>query len=130
MSRLCSIGLRSYSLRFAASVLFCAFFFLLIRRPPRSTLFPYTTLFRSQCGFRPFDGGYQSVGQRIRVRYSDIRSEEHTSELQSRFDLVCRLLLEKKKRADADPRPLRHRLRAAAVERRLAGARAGLLEQR
>src|SRR2546428_9469349 len=81
------------------------FFFLMIRRPPRSTLFPYTTLFRS---------GQRHVGQRRQaadaprqVRKACIvgpgtgdrggRSEEHTSELQSRSDLVCRLLLEKKK---------------------------------
>src|SRR5207249_12107651 len=90
------------------------FFFLLIRRPPTSTLFPYTTLFRSfmdlarealdephraerlvqplqQLGFELFDALF-AIHQRRRVR-----SEEHTSELQSRFDLVCRLLLEKKK---------------------------------
>src|SRR5690349_24032976 len=71
------------------------FFFLLIRRPPRSTLFPYTTLFRSKRG----DPG--RVGRRRRAararRDSAFRSEEHTSELQSRRDLVCRLLLEKKK---------------------------------
>src|SRR3712207_7897129 len=79
------------------------FFFLMIRRPPRSTLFPYTTLFRSSRGVE---------GDRIRVAarghlaplpgdHRDLaggcRSEEHTSELQSRQYLVCRLLLEKKK---------------------------------
>src|SRR2546429_9921025 len=71
------------------------FFFLMIRRPPRSTLFPYTTLFRS--GQQPTvvtvcrqPGGLESP-QPI------TRSEEHTSELQSRLHLVCRLLLEKKK---------------------------------
>src|ERR1019366_9721667 len=71
----------------------CFFFFLMIRRPPRSTLFPYTTLFRS-------------VLCRIFTRPSPIcrpsrqipRSEEHTSELQSLTNLVCRLLLEKKKK--------------------------------
>src|SRR2546428_6767914 len=69
----------------------------MIRRPPRSTLFPYTTLFRSV-----EDAGFQRRGRRrarrdcLRRRRS--RSEEHTSELQSRSDLVCRLLLEKKKR--------------------------------
>src|SRR6266496_6070729 len=74
---------------------FC-FFFLMIRRPPRSTLFPYTTLFRSR---RP-----RAAAPRWRVRpapprqATDRRSEEHTSELQSRRDLVCRLLLEKKKK--------------------------------
>src|SRR5438445_5051623 len=72
---------------------FFFFFFLMIRRPPRSTLFPYTTLFRSgglpgcpRRRARIVDGGY------------DARSEEHTSELQSRQYLVCRLLLEKKKK--------------------------------
>src|SRR5438067_6416646 len=80
--------------------MYCYFFFSMIRRPPRSTLFPYTTLFRSlqssiygefvaiSCAFRSSPSG---------VRKTDPRSEEHTSELQSRFDLVCRLLLEKKK---------------------------------
>src|SRR2546428_6269663 len=88
------------------------FFFLMIRRPPRSTLFPYTTLFRSH----PF--GILATEDRIRRTRDDgrrtnriqnqfvrrpssvvfcPRSEEHTSELQSRSDLVCRLLLEKKK---------------------------------
>src|SRR5215469_18467914 len=72
-------------------VCFFFFFFLMIRRPPRSTLFPYTTLFRSA---PPGPGrprpraGHRRGG----------RSEEHTSELQSRRDLVCRLLLEKKKK--------------------------------
>src|SRR5467141_4605199 len=77
------------------------FFFLMIRRPPRSTLFPYTTLFRSRNALRrrvhwiagdelravPAGG----IGRRV------VRSEEHTSELQSHLNLVCRLLLEKKK---------------------------------
>src|SRR5438034_10089123 len=74
------------------------FFFLIIRRPPRSTLFPYTTLFRSGClsAARP-------PGEEIRPAVPDEargvhRSEEHTSELQSHSDLVCRLLLEKKKK--------------------------------
>src|SRR5215813_15118324 len=67
------------------------FFFLMIRRPPRSTLFPYTTLFRSRP--RPYPG------ERRESRYwPRSRSEEHTSELQSRPHLVCRLLLEKKKK--------------------------------
>src|SRR5437868_8921056 len=71
----------------------------MIRRPPRSTLFPYTTLFRS-CG-EPLRRavntlrGYPPGAARSHTR---VRSEEHTSELQSRFDLVCRLLLEKKKK--------------------------------
>src|SRR6516164_11650836 len=73
--------------------LFIFVFFLMIRRPPRSTLFPYTTLFRSRAevpaGFEPPVGLQQ-------LHYLP-RSEEHTSELQSQFHLVCRLLLEKKK---------------------------------
>src|SRR5438105_10809664 len=82
------------------------FFFLMIRRPPRSTLFPYTTLFRSQFfGAAEMDGGpwcripegKPGAGIVIKDAIAD-RSEEHTSELQSRVDLVCRLLLEKKKK--------------------------------
>src|SRR2546421_4538025 len=97
----------------------CFFFFLMIRRPPRSTLFPYTTLFRSLLVLAPVSA------PRVRARFhhtreprapvrrpiddflvdhhpgtvarTPMRSEEHTSELQSRSDLVCRLLLEKKK---------------------------------
>src|SRR6266480_7085894 len=80
-----------------------SFFFLMIRRPPRSTLFPYTTLFRSQiecdsCG----QHDEHWVEQEPELRYAevelDLRSEEHTSELQSHVNLVCRLLLEKKKK--------------------------------
>src|SRR5207253_6257835 len=87
------------------------FFFSLLRRPPRSTLFPYTTLFRS-CG----DDGVDPAGGRVRGDALQlvlpaalkcghpeplaVRSEEHTSELQSRGHLVCRLLLEKKKNRD------------------------------
>src|SRR6266536_5748390 len=73
------------------SLFSASFFFLMIRRPPRSTLFPYTTLFRSACRLR-HDHAVHDRGRR-----PDPRSEEHTSELQSRVDLVCRLLLEKKK---------------------------------
>src|SRR6266576_4853610 len=69
-------------------------FFLMIRRPPRSTLFPYTTLFRSRRPCACGEGRQHVRGRRARLRP---RSEEHTSELQSRRDLVCRLLLEKKK---------------------------------
>src|SRR5215204_6752674 len=71
---------------------FCFFFFLMIRRPPRSTLFPYTTLFRTAPRRRscPASGSPRWPG--------GCRSEEHTSELQSHSDLVCRLLLEKKKK--------------------------------
>src|SRR5437867_7146002 len=75
---------------------FFFFFFLMIRRPPRSTLFPYTTLFRSQC---PNCSNLCKVTDRICASCRQpLRSEEHTSELQSPYDLVCRLLLEKKKK--------------------------------
>src|SRR6266566_8804469 len=69
------------------------FFFLMIRRPPRSTLFPYTTLFRSAELRVPVQ-----VGRGHRGGPGALRSEEHTSELQSPCNLVCRLLLEKKKK--------------------------------
>src|SRR6185369_17579155 len=75
------------------------FFFLMIRRPPRSTLFPYTTLFRSApsaCS-RGRGRGPQRDRPRCSRRRPGWRSEEHTSELQSHLNLVCRLLLEKKK---------------------------------
>src|SRR2546429_6518064 len=78
----------------------------MIRRPPRSTLFPYTTLFRSaSTSRRPvFVTTHWSVvltaGRNDTVRARDARSEEHTSELQSRLHLVCRLLLEKKNKTD------------------------------
>src|SRR5215510_16111824 len=84
---------------------FFNFFFLMIRRPPRSTLFPYTTLFRSPTNRRRSGPGQWSssgVWRRPaaprRRPGSGGRSEEHTSELQSRGHLVCRLLLEKKKK--------------------------------
>src|SRR2546429_2589542 len=72
------------------------FFFLMIRRPPRSTLFPYTTLFRSDCPSRG-DTVRASARPTRSSSSPSLRSEEHTSELQSRLHLVCRLLLEKKK---------------------------------
>src|SRR5690349_24962283 len=83
------------------------FFFLMLRRPPRSTLFPYTTLFRSQSEYCCCTPSVWSVVRRPAKRgivqggadFPD-RSEEHTSELQSRRDLVCRLLLEKKKKKE------------------------------
>src|SRR5689334_23740607 len=95
----------------------------MIRRPPRSTLFPYTTLFRSRA---------QNLGQGLvlgrghRLKKIHRRSEEHTSELQSQFHLVCRLLLEKKKKnvfisiaaitSTTIPRPrCRHPLRPAGI---------------
>src|SRR5699024_12414136 len=73
------------------------FFFLMLRLPPSSTLFPYTTLFRSHPAHarRQFKGA-QNIAHRVAIQCVITRSEEHTSELQSRFDLVCRLLLEKK----------------------------------
>src|SRR2546422_5196012 len=89
---------------------FLMFFFLMIRRPPRSTLFPYTTLFRSRAArghrrggaghaIRRGEGpGHRSCGRGGGRRAAGVRSEEHTSELQSRLHLVCRLLLEKKKK--------------------------------
>src|SRR3990170_7480809 len=76
---------------------FCScyfFFFLMIRRPPRSTLFPYTTLFRSR-SLAQFSEKSATIGT---CRWSLIRSEEHTSELQSPDHLLCRLLLEKKQK--------------------------------
>src|SRR5690349_22787288 len=79
------------------------FFFLLIRRPPRSTLFPYTTLFRSPVHRHEPSRARSSRSTSLRqvlhrvLRGRHGRSEEHTSELQSRRDLVCRLMLEKKK---------------------------------
>src|SRR5260370_18935932 len=75
------------------------FFFLMIRRPPRSTLFPYTTLFRSLAALKP-DTNCASVRDVTpRGSMTSTRSEEHTSELQSHLNLVCRLLLEKKKKS-------------------------------
>src|SRR5260370_18930147 len=78
------------------------FFFLMIRRPPRSTLFPYTTLFRSRSGHIAYDRlapGPRRAHHHPHYRRHVLcraRSEEHTSELQSHLNLVCRLLLEKK----------------------------------
>src|SRR5438270_8757724 len=92
---------------------FSLFFFLLIRRPPRSTLFPYTTLFRSSqiqriagseivgvCDREPLMAKQLSDRFPVRAHRESVgeRSEEHTSELQSQSNLVCRLLLEKKKK--------------------------------
>src|SRR2546422_5659887 len=86
---------------------FFSFFFLMIRRPPRSTLFPYTTLFRSTDRFDDLLGPLARgdlwlliIHCRLRSLPQSVvgRSEEHTSELQSRLHLVCRLLLEKKKK--------------------------------
>src|SRR5471032_3473245 len=79
-------------------IFFFCFFFLMIRRPPRSTLFPYTTLFRSAAGHAVDCAQCDDVREGRR----GCRSEEHTSELQSHHDLVCRLLLEKKKKKKND----------------------------
>src|SRR2546427_8649600 len=84
---------------------FFFFFFLMIRRPPRSTLFPYTTLFRSRPE-RPLASPVDCWGQTPSAAEpvgigGGLRSEEHTSELQSQSNLVCRLLLEKKKKKQA-----------------------------
>src|SRR2546429_2103166 len=70
----------------------------MIRRPPRSTLFPYTTLFRSRADDGFPDGRKRYSGSPLSSGSTSSRSEEHTSELQSRLHLVCRLLLEKKKK--------------------------------
>src|SRR5207249_11789169 len=111
------LNLRAALLSRASSMTLIPTYFSILRRPPRTTLFPYTTLFRSPqhgTGGRPKgrrhvgppahrrlppDGG-GGAGRALRARGAH-RSEEHTSELQSRFDLVCRLLLEKKKYADS-----------------------------
>src|SRR3712207_9150436 len=88
------------------------FFFLMIRRPPRSTLFPYTTLFRSKSMLSTFNN--RKLSARIFYTFNSfypifhrpisfLRSEEHTSELQSRQYLVCRLLLEKKNKLRHSP---------------------------
>src|SRR2546429_2684152 len=91
--------------RRSVHILFSVFFFLMIRRPPRSTLFPYTTLFRSHSLGPRLRGGLRAHASAMPSRPSGAscpgskskrRSEEHTSELQSRLHLVCRLLLEKK----------------------------------
>src|SRR2546422_7391211 len=78
------------------------FFFLMIRRPPRSTLFPYTTLFRSSLLRRaaPYSPAGEGKSRPQDGPIQVFRSEEHTSELQSRLHLVCRLLLEKKKKKE------------------------------
>src|SRR5256885_7005421 len=94
------------------SLLSFFFFFLMIRRPPRSTLFPYTTLFRSNAIKDVLDGKEPKMTdaqsqeimtaytKELRTKQEQERSEEHTSELQSPCNLVCRLLLEKKKKTE------------------------------
>src|SRR2546430_12446697 len=96
----------------------------MIRRPPRSTLFPYTTLFRSEGEVDCCSGqraGEEGLGEGGEARWVRPRSEEHTSELQSQSNLVCRLLLEKKKneqsrlvRSPSDQRCVRHTEAASA----------------
>src|SRR5688572_32953936 len=96
------------SLLSSCILMFLFFFFLMIRRPPRSTLFPYTTLFRSWERYRLRYGNIQRLdlileaendsANRYKLSKQADRSEEHTSELQSQSNLVCRLLLEKKKK--------------------------------
>src|SRR2546429_1753230 len=99
----------------------------MIRRPPRSTLFPYTTLFRS---LPPLTGGFQSALLKTRCyprRPWRGRSEEHTSELQSRLHLVCRLLLEKKKNTGTGTAlVVRRRTRRGCVLLTQAGSRPAL----
>src|SRR2546430_12980868 len=100
----------------------------MIRRPPRSTLFPYTTLFRSGKVPRVAEVERQTTAAPWRQRLAPVRSEEHTSELQSQSNLVCRLLLEKKKtapshiqrRLDAIPpsHPARYFQRARRLHKR------------
>src|SRR5256885_16067814 len=95
-----------FMLVFLASSPSLFFFFLMIRRPPRSTLFPYTTLFRSKIEFtlaKREDLLADPVAlarHAVKVQDEQVRSEEHTSELQSPCNLVCRLLLEKKKKKE------------------------------
>src|SRR3712207_9088647 len=101
----------SWCMRLLDDLLYLFVFFLMIRRPPRSTLFPYTTLFRSPALASPITLAFEACAERRNDEKSVAdrgcltdprtfpppRSEEHTSELQSRQYLVCRLLLEKKK---------------------------------
>src|SRR5207248_9648217 len=96
-------------------------FFLMIRRPPRPTLFPYTTLFRSSPSSAILSATVRTRSSSAGERKTgcERRSEEHTSELQSPYDLVCRLLLEKKKTGTTIHQPL-HRARAARRTRLLA----------
>src|SRR5437867_8144282 len=100
------------------------FFFLVIRRPPRSTLFPYTTLFRSHRTAHPQSRCPSDRSPRLPGRHPDGRSEEHTSELQSPYDLVCRLLLEKKK---CSPSSCRSLTRSSFTRFAPSGSRIGLM---
>src|SRR2546422_2320352 len=100
----------------------------MIRRPPRSTLFPYTTLFRSARHAQPGDRPRNRFGYlapalpgvhalETHAPLGEGRSEEHTSELQSRLHLVCRLLLEKKKKTRSPVHPLEQYRNVSAIER-------------
>src|SRR5438034_3537186 len=106
------------------SLIYLSCFFLMIRRPPRSTLFPYTTLFRSRTGAgrsgrhlqhrsvvceRHHRSGAEDRHPRTERPGPLRRSEEHTSELQSHSDLVCRLLLEKKKKKKTNNNKNKHK---------------------
>src|SRR2546427_4932486 len=99
----------------------------MIRRPPRSTLFPYTTLFRSQPQrprvgvLRALERGLGAQRRGVERRALERRSEEHTSELQSQSNLVCRLLLEKKKTMEDSPAPMPHNKLLALSRRRTFG---------
>src|SRR5436309_12517367 len=88
----------------------------MLRRPPRSTLFPYTTLFRSGLGQAVMEELRVEDGRVVTANLGDYRSEEHTSELQSRENLVCRLLLEKKN--NRGPHGARDRRSVGPVARR------------
>src|SRR5690349_22713244 len=98
----------------------------MIRRPPRSTLFPYTTLFRSRSAASTRPSPHIELADPLSRLTASARSEEHTSELQSRRDLVCRLLLEKKKKAQYDLMYLNksssHALHPSHLSFRVAGA--------
>src|SRR5436305_10776622 len=106
------------------------FFFLCLRRPPRSTLFPYTTLFRSRAATRLMNlpatrhQAHRSVAATDRCAWCR-RSEEHTSELQSRPHLVCRLLLEKKKKKACVYRRINYSTVSITVRLILDGDRTG-----
>src|SRR5438477_8399306 len=101
----CLIHNRHLYVILSPSLYFFFFFFLMIRRPPRSTLFPYTTLFRSAPAAAGSPAKVGSPGPASSPA-TPPRSEEHTSELQSHVNLVCRLLLEKKKTKSIITRPL------------------------
>src|SRR5437879_11418446 len=94
------ISIRDHSTSTVRPLSLFFFFFLMIRRPPRSTLFPYTTLFRSTRAEPACESCRASWRSRSPRARCQSRSEEHTSELQSPMYLVCRLLLEKKKNSD------------------------------